>query len=79
MKALLIPRISPRLKGQGNETRVKSPHPGAIRDDENWVNIPAGPRLSPRWGGGQMTGALLASFARSVRQVMDRVFASLQR
>ena len=52
MNAPLIPRISPRLKGQGNETIVKSPHPGAIKDGENWVNIRACPRLSPSGGGG---------------------------
>ena len=46
------PPVSPRLKRQGNETIVKSPHSGAIKDGENWLNIPACPRLSPRWGGG---------------------------
>ena len=60
VNAPLIPRISPHLKGQENETIVKSQHPGAIKDGENWVNIPACLRLSLRWGGGggvKMTGA----------------------
>ena len=56
----LIPRISPHLKGQGNETMVKSPHPGAIKDGENWLNISTLALAYPRGGGGevQMTGAL---------------------
>ena len=29
------PRLSPRLKEQGNETIVKSPHPWTIKDVEN--------------------------------------------